>query len=162
LWSARAAFLFYIAALTAWLTGKPGAARLAWIIGLFVYLSHVAAAFQFQHHWSHTAAYEETARQTAKLFGLHVGSGLYFNYAFTAVWALDVLWIWRSVETYRRRPRWISVAIHSFMAFMFFNAAVVFVSGWFRWVGVAAIVALGMLWFSTRRPRRLTPGLSGE
>ena len=31
-------------------------------------MTHVAAAFHFRHYWSHDAAYEETARQTAELF----------------------------------------------------------------------------------------------
>jgi len=150
-WSARAAFLLYVDALAAWLTGKTHPARLAWTCGFFVYLSHVVAAFQFHHHWSHSAAYEETARRTAELFGIRSGGGLYWNYAFTAVWAVDIIWIWWSAETYRRRPRWIGWVVHSFMAFLFFNATVVFVSGWVRWLGLAATVALGILWLRTRR-----------
>ncbi len=146
LWSARLAFLLYAAALAAWLTGKPRPARVAWALGFLVYLSHVVSAFHFHHHWSHAAAYEETARRTAELFGVRSGSGLYCNYAFTAVWALDVIWIWSSPETYRRRPRSIAAATHSFMAFMFFNATVAFVSGWVRWLGLTATVALGMLY----------------
>ena len=98
-WSARIAFLLYAAALAAWLTGFPRAARLAWISGFLVYLSHVGSAFHFHHHWSHAAAYEETARQTAELFGIRSGGGLYFNYAFTCVWALDAIRIWWSAET---------------------------------------------------------------
>ena len=96
LWSARIAFLLYAAALAAWLTGKPRPARLAWALGFLVYLSHVISAFHFHHHWSHAAAYEETARRTAELFGVR--------------------------------------SAHFFMAFLFFNATVVFVSdgcaGW--------------------------------
>jgi hypothetical protein len=159
LWSARIAFLFYAAALAAWLTGLARAARLAWALGFLVYLSHVAAAFHFHHHWSHDAAYEETARQTAGLFGVRSGAGLYCNYAFTCVWALDALWIWWSAETYRRRPRSIAAAIHSFMAFMFFNATVVFVSGWVRWLGLTVTVGLGILWFRKRLSTTL-PGTS--
>ena len=69
--------------------------------------------------------------------GVRSGAGLYCNYAFTAVWALDVIWIWS-------RPRSIAPA-HSFMAFLFFNATVVFVSGWVRWLGLTATVILGIL-----------------
>jgi hypothetical protein len=116
-----------------------------------------SARIAFHHQWSHDAAYEETARQTAELFGVRSGSGLYFNYAFTGVWALDVVWIWRRAETHRRRPRWITIAIHSFMAFMFFNATVVFVSGWLRWLGLAATVALSILWWSKRHLTLASP-----
>ena len=69
-WSARVAFLLYVAALTACLIRKPSLARLAWTCGFLVYFGHVAAAFQFHHHWSHDAAYDETARRTAELFGV--------------------------------------------------------------------------------------------
>ncbi len=47
------------------------------------------------------------------------------------------------------------MVIHSFMAFLFFNAIVVLVSGWVRWMGLAVTVALGMLWWSMgKAPRR--------
>ena len=152
-WSARIAFVLYAATLAAWLIGKPRAARLAWTSGFLVYLTHVAAAFHFRHHWSHDAAYEETARQTAELLGVRSGGGLYCNYAFTAVWAFDVIWIWWRAETYRRRRRWITAVIHCFMAFMFFNAMVVFVSGWVRWLGLTVTITLGILWLRMRRAR---------
>ncbi|HXB72200.1 MAG TPA: hypothetical protein VNY05_28440 [Candidatus Acidoferrales bacterium] len=150
LWTARFAFLFYAGALAAWLTGRAGAARSAWTLGLLIYLSHVTAAFQFHHHWSHAAAYEETARRTAELLSVRSGAGLYFNYAFTAVWTFDVIWLWTSAETYRAQPHWIAVAIHSFMAFLFFNATVVFVSGWVRWLGLTAALALCLLAWHSR------------
>jgi hypothetical protein len=165
LWTARIAFLLYLVAIVAWLTGNPRHARLAWISGLLVYLSHVASAFQFQHHWSHSQAFEETARRTGELLGFRSGVGLYFNYAFTVVWSMDAGWIWWSPETYRRRPQFIDVAVHAFMAFMFFNATVVFASGWPRWLGLTAVVAIIGLWWAlwrapwidsnVRNPRRL-------
>ena len=153
-WTARIAFLLYAVALASWLVRRSRMvrlARLAWTCGLILYLAHVAAAFHFRYHWSHDAAYEETARQTASLFGIPSGAGLYCNYAFTAVWACDVIWLWWNAETYRRRRRWITLVIQSFLAFMFFNATVVFVSGWMRWMGLAVTAAFGMLWWSTKR-----------
>jgi hypothetical protein len=151
LWSARVALLLFATALAAWWTGKSAAARMAWTLGLLVYVAHVAAAFHFRHHWSHRAAYEETALQTAVLFGIRSGSGLYCNYVFTVVWTCDVIWMWWRAETYHCRSRWIGIAIHSFMAFLFFNAAIVFVSGWARGLGMTVALALGILWFLTRR-----------
>ena len=150
-WTARIAFLLYAVALAAWLVRRPRVARLAWTCGLVLYLAHVAAAFHFRHHWSHDAAYEETARQTAELFGMRSGAGLYWNYAFTAVWACDAIWMWWNAETYRWRRRWIAMVIHSFMAFLFINATMVFVSGFVRWMGLAVTFALGTLWWSARR-----------
>ena len=145
LWTACVAFLCYVCALAAWLTGRPRAARSAWTLGLIVYLSHVAAAFQFRHHWSHAAAYEHTAQQTAAQFGMQWGGGLYFNYVFTAAWILDVVWLWWRSDAYRTRPRWVTFAIQSFMGFLYFNATVVFAPGPVRWMGLAAMVVLGIL-----------------
>ena len=149
LWTVRIACLCYGGALAAWLMLKPRAARLLWTAGLVCYLAHVAAAFSFQHHWSHREAYEETARQTAALFRIHWGGGLYFNYAFTAIWTADVVRLWWKPESSRLRA-----AVHVFLAFMFFNAVVVFGSGWIRWSGVAAAAVLTILW--KRRKGRLT------
>jgi hypothetical protein len=153
LWTIRAACLFYAIALAAWILSRHPAARVFWTLGLVCYLGHVAAAFSTHYGWSHQAAYESTARQTADLFRIRWGGGLYFNYAFTGIWAGDVLWIWLNPANYRARPRWIGIAIHSFMAFMVFNGAVVFASGWTRWFGFAAITLLAILWIQRRRGR---------
>lgn len=142
-WTARVAFLLYAAGLAAWLTGRSRLARMAWTCGLSIYLGHVASAFHVHHHWSHAAAYAETARQTAVLFGVRWGGGLYWNYVFTAVWMFDVLWMWRDPD--RPRPRWVVVGIHAFLAFLFFNATVVFGSGAVRWTGVVVFAALAIL-----------------
>jgi hypothetical protein len=158
IWSVRAAALLYIAALALRLaaTGSRGrrTARLAWTVGCLFYLSHVYGAFEYFHGWSHLAAYVETARQTAELFGIEWGGGLYFNYAFTIVWAADVSWWWCDTAQYEKRPRWISAAIHTFLAFMFFNGAVVFASGFSRWLGAVAAPVLVLLWWRSARLAR--------
>jgi hypothetical protein len=122
-------------------------ARWAWTVGCLAFLAHVWCAFQFYHGWSHAAAYEETARRTAQLFGLAWGGGLYFNYAFTAVWVGDVLWWWRGLERYSARPRWVRIALHSFFGFMAFNATVVFGTGVVRWLGLCVCLGLAGLWW---------------
>jgi len=132
LWTIRIACALYVAAL---LTRR----RWLWTAGLAAYLAHVAAAFTFHHHWSHAEAYRETARRTGEMFGTEAGSGLWFNYAFTAVWTADAAWMCFHLGSYRARPAWIAAAVHGFLAFMFFNATVVFAqSGWVRWAGVLA------------------------
>jgi hypothetical protein len=60
---------------------------------------------------------------------------------------MDVIWWWRGLEVYRRRPRWIQASVHAFFAFMFFNATVVFAAGPVRWLGLAATAALGFVWW---------------
>ena len=122
-------------------------ARLAWTAACGALLAHVACAFHFHHGWSHGAAYRDTARQTAEVFGLGWGGGLYVNYALAAFWAADVCWWWgRGLEAYRRRPRWLAAAWHAFLLFIVFNAAVVFEGGFVRWTGLGLCLAFVLVW----------------
>jgi hypothetical protein len=141
----RAATVLYVWSVAAWLERRDAMARAAWAAGCVLYLAHAAAAFQFYHHWSHSAAYLATERQAGW------GGGLYFNYFFTALWVADAAWWWRGLAEYRERRPWIPAAVHGFMGFMFFNATVVFGSGFVRWFGVGATVLLGLLWVNRRR-----------
>jgi hypothetical protein len=159
IWSVRAATVFYIAAVALLISAKTSRgrrmARLAWTAGCLCYLAHVYGAFEYFHDWSHAAAYAETARQTMDLFHLHWGGGVYFNYLFTVVWLADVVWWWIRPRQYENRPFWTAAATHTFLAFMFFNGAVVFASGFSRWMGGAATPALLLLWWRARRTARV-------
>ena len=163
--TARVALVLYVAALViiAGTAREPGRdrggsvrgrrlARLLWSAGLLAYLAHVGTAFHFVHGWSHQAAVVETARQTRELFGLETGVGIWFNYLFTAVWGADVAWWWLDEDSYVRRTVLVSAGVHAFLAFMFFNGAVVFASGPSRWIGLAATVLVPALWMWRRRP----------
>ena len=143
LWLVRIATGLYVLAIAAWLTRRDRVGRIAWTFGCLFFLAHVACAFQFYHHWSHTAAYVATERVSGW------GGSLYINYAFIAIWVSDVIWSWR--------PRAVRIAIHLFFAFMFFNAAVVFATGPIRWFGAAATVLLVALYIIRTRT---TPGTS--
>ncbi len=163
LWTVRLACLFYFAALAAWITGRRDRARAAWTAGLSFYLLHAAAAFSFHHHWSHAAAYRETARQTAELFGFDWGGGLYFNYVFTAVWMADAGWLWRRPHSYYGRARWISAAVHGFLAFMVVNGAIVFASAPMRWASIAAcLLLIGLARKSAQRESAGAPKTSSH
>ncbi len=151
-WTVRLALAGYVlgVAIPLWSGRSDRAqvqARWAWTMGCLAFLAHVLCAFAFYHGWSHGAAYEETARRTAELFGIAWGGGLYFNYAFTAVWVADVLWWWRDLERYQARPRWLGSVLHGFFGFMAFNATVVFATGWVRWLGLSVCLGLGVLWY---------------
>src|SRR5438876_5398952 len=80
-------------------------ARWVWTVGCLGLLAHVACAFHYYHGWSQASAYRETARQTAEVFGLNWGGGLFVNYAFVAAWVADVVWWWRGDDLHRRQPR---------------------------------------------------------
>jgi len=144
--------LYVVALLSRLLGGRPWerTTRGLWTTGLVFYLAHVAAAFHWVHAWSHQRALAETARQTEEIFGIASGSGLWFNHLFTAVWTVDTAWWWLDETGHRRRARWVSVALHSFMALMFFNGAVVFARGFSRWFGFVATALLVVLWLHHR------------
>jgi hypothetical protein len=114
--------------------------RLLWTLGCLLALAHMAVAFHLGHAWSHSAAWEHT-RQVAGY-----GDGIYVNYLFALVWLADVVWAWAAFDSYRSRPRWLNWAVHGFLAFVVFNAAVVFASSPSRSIAfaLALLISLGL------------------
>ncbi len=132
-------------------------ARLAWTIGCGALLAHFASAFNYYHAWSQTSAYSETARQTAEVFGINWGGGLFINYTVAVLWLVDVAWWWfAGVSSYRRRPWLLTIIWHSFLIFIIFNATVVFKDGLTRWIGLLTCVTLCLSWFVINRQRSLS------
>jgi len=131
------ALTLYVASELAARRSHRGAARWLNALGCSAFLAHVACAFQFYHHWSHSAAYADTARQTAQLTGWNSGAGLYINYFFALVWVATVI-------TPPRGP--IIGMVRGFFLFMIFNGAVVFVHSPIRWFGLLLCVALIGCW----------------
>jgi hypothetical protein len=118
--------------------------RYAWACGALLLLVHIGCAFHFRHHWSHAAAFIETARQTRAQTGIDWGGGVYINYVFALVWLGDASW-WSFAESaYAARPRALTVAIHAFLFFIVFNATVVFGRWPARLLGIAICVVLGV------------------
>jgi hypothetical protein len=133
-------------------------ARLVWTASCLCLLAHAAFAFHYYHGWSQATAYAETARQTAEVFGINWGGGLFINYALMLAWITDVVWWWGWSDAYRRRPRLLTVIWHGFMIFIFFNATVVFGAGLLRWIGAGLCLGLGLLlWFSGAHKAPLNP-----
>jgi hypothetical protein len=146
------AFLFYVLAFT--LHFRHSWSRTWWTLSCTVFVIHVLCAFHFIHHWSHADAYASTARETYALAGINWGGGVYFNYVFTAVWVIDVLWWWSAPRSHQLRSRITTYALHGFVLFMWFNGTVVFGHGVARWVGVGAFVLLGIQWVQRRKKRQ--------
>jgi hypothetical protein len=140
---AIASFTLYALALVL-RTRTARAARLLWTAAFLLMVVHVLLAFAEVHHWSHQAAHDDTARQTAEIFGLRWGGGVFFNYALLLVWAVDVVRWWRGG---------FSICSQAFLAFMWFNGVVVFGHGWVRWFGAVVFLALGVLAWTSRRKR---------
>lgn len=121
--------------------------RWIWTASGFCLLLHIAFALHFVHHWNQASVYVETARQTAAVFNINWGGGMYINYLLLALWMLELVWWWRWPDSYRRRPRWLTMMWQGFLLFIFFNATVVFVSGTLRWLGLSATIVLLWLWW---------------
>lgn len=133
--------------LIAWL------ARPFWTIACVILWIHVLCAFGIAHHWSQFAAWEHTAARTSATVGWNSGFGLLFNEVLLLWWSLDVLWVWCSPASYERRSRWWKILLESYLGFMYFNAAVVFVPSERRWIGVLAMTLLAMSWLNSLRRR---------
>lgn len=107
--------------------------------GLALLVVHIALAYGIRHDWSHDAAVRATAQQTAAVYGLDWGGGIYVNFLFAMAWAVDV-WL---------RPPAIHWALRLLYLVIIVNAAVIFVPGPRRWLGVVLVLALIWIW----RPR---------
>jgi hypothetical protein len=132
--------------------GRPfwlACARWAWTLGCAFFLAHVVCAFGYFHHWSHAAAYRETARQTGEMTGFHWGGGIFLNYLLAIAWLADVLWWWFAPGSFAHRPRRLAVVWHGFFFFMVFNGTVVFGMGPVRWFG--ALICAGLAGLCLRR-----------
>lgn len=151
LWAARVAMLLYVAGIVGRLTGHWRLARAAWSVGSLALVVHVAAALAFVHHWDLDSAYAEVAQQTADTYGLDWGGGVYINFLFNAVWLADAGWWCLAPASYLARSRGWDLVVHGFMAFIVFNAVIVFPTGPIRWFGLAACVVLGTLAVVQRR-----------
>jgi hypothetical protein len=118
--------------------------RLAWSRGCVLLWLHVAVAFHLGHGWSPAAAWRHT--QQAGGFG----DGIYVNYAVMLVWLADALWLCAAFDAYFARPRWLHWTVHGFIAFVVFNAAVVF-AGWNIRALTASVFLITLSVFVLRR-----------
>ncbi len=133
----------------------------AWPIslaGAILCAAHIVIAFGHHHHWNHDAAIAETARQTAAVYGLAWGGGVYVNYAFLAAWLVD-LWWWRAHRSeYFARPAAVVWGMRAFFFTIIFNAAVVFASAPRRVAGLAVSIALLVIWVTDLNRRAVRSG----
>ena len=121
-------------------------ARILNSAGCVLFIAHVTSAFHFYHHWSHTAAYAETARQTSEYFGVNWGGGIYFNYVFLGLWLVQVIASWTRPVSPQQGVGWLSWVLRGFVLMMILNGAVIFAHGPMRWLGLLLCVLLVASW----------------
>ncbi|MGZ0169481.1 MAG: hypothetical protein ACKVHE_07990 [Planctomycetales bacterium] len=150
LWLARASVAFYAVAVTIAASRRESSPqtfriwRVTWSAACLLLIVHVLSAFRFEHGWSHSAALKHTAEQTARVTGIDWSGGLYFNYAFLALWLLDVALLWGASGNRQSTLRRVT---NLACLFMVFNASVVFGPRW--WIGPVVIV--GLIYWQLRR-----------
>jgi hypothetical protein len=96
--------------------------------------------FHHYHHWSHADAVEHTEAVSG------FGRGIYVSHLFTLVWTADVLSWWLQSARRALRPSWIDWLLHGFMAFVIFNATVIYETGPIRWAGLTLFTGLAGVW----------------
>jgi len=151
-WTIRISLLLFAASILIRLSSpnRRPVGRNLWTIGLLWLFVHIGCAFHFYHEWSHRAALDHTAQQTAEQIGWSFAGGLYFNYVFASLWGFDVLWWWCKPETYLRRSFALNVGIYGFLLFIVFQATVVFASGLTRWTAALVFALMGLLFIRSR------------
>jgi hypothetical protein len=154
----RLSLLWYLAAICLMFFLRPAdwaietprgwTARWCWTWGLICFLVHLAMAFHYFHHWSHSHAFERTKQVSG------VGEGIYVSYLFTLLWAADVAYWWLWPERYATRARWIGRVLQAFMLFIVINGTIVFETGAIRWAGALGLVLLAAVWWMARAGQR--------
>jgi hypothetical protein len=149
-----AAVVLYGAAERRRFTRGPDAVARALSTGaLALSLAHAAVAFDARYAWSHAAAYAGTAQQLDRAIGVRWGGGLYLNYAFYAIWCVDLGWWWMNRPSYLARPRAVDHIVSGVLFFIFLNGAVIFASGPVRILGSVVMLIVGLSWYARARSR---------
>jgi len=132
-------------AMLVWAVAILSGGRWAWSAGLGLYVLHILSAYQSHYQWSHEVAIDETARQTAEVTGWESGAGLWFNYLFVAILAVDLVMQWKGGV--RRFPK----TIDGLVFLMILNGAIVFGNGPVRYFGALLCTAILVGWILRAR-----------
>ena len=93
-----------------------------------------------------------TEARSEALIGRPIETGIWFNYALLVVCIIAAAWLWFGDQSYFRRSKSLSYAIHGFIFFMVINGAIVFAPDYVRWPSIAACGLLVWAWVT--RPAR--------
>lgn len=154
--TARVAVLYWGLAAATILLERRTYARSIWAIGCVAFLIHVATAFEYVHHRSHSAAYQHVQEVSG------AGAGIYVSYGFTLLWVVDAIWWLSDRASYEVRSKWLDRTIHALMAFVVFNGTVVYEEGFIRWASAAMFLTLGVLAFHRHCRKTLSTTIEGQ
>ena len=115
-----------------------------WFAGAIVCSIHIIVALAVRHGWSHQSSIEATAAQTAAVYGLHWGGGVYFNYLFAGLWLAEGVWWCIKPGSFVSRPTAAVFIVRAFYLLIIVNAAIVFAAPSHRFAGAGLV--LGLLW----------------
>ena len=105
-----------------------------WRCGCLFAIVHVICAFHFVHHWSHQAAVLQTIEETKAVTGMSFEYGIYFNYLFLLVWAIDC--------TSGATHSWWTAIVHCYMLLIIVSATIIFESGSIRYISLLGLASL--------------------
>jgi hypothetical protein len=120
--------------------------------GLMLGVVHSLLALAIVYDWNHDTAAAVTAQRAATVYRVAWTGSIYVNYVFLAWWAADLIWWWRSPETFARRPVVIEWLWRLLTFTMVVNGAVVFASPAGRIAGVLMVTSLLVAWWPAARP----------
>ena len=124
----------------AWVAAEWSRNAWAWLFAAVTMLCHSAVAMGVAHGWSHSHALAHTQEFSG------FGPGLYVSYAVVAVWLFDAVagacgLPWRRLHTLTR----------GFVAFVVFNATVVYGTWPGKVLGLTAFGVLVAVWWRGRQ-----------
>jgi hypothetical protein len=128
----------------------PRWAWAVWSSGAALCVAHTLLVFASRYGWDHDRAVRVTAAQTAAVFGLEWGGGLYVNYAFMAAWIGEAIW-WRwQPAGYLSRPLYLTAILRAFYLLVLLNATVIFAAPGRRPLGALLMAVLVLSWTRSR------------
>ena len=119
--------------------------RTLWTAAGVALAVHSAWAFFVIHRGSQSEAWKHTARRTQEVTGWNWGGGIVINEVLVVWWLLDAGLLWRTPIPQQLQSRVYRLMLHCVLAFLMFNATVVFGPSSYRWSGLGFVGILAAL-----------------
>lgn len=123
-----------------WVAAEWSRNAWAWLLAWAAMAVHLAVAMGVAHGWSHAHAYDHTEEVSG------FGPGIYVSYAVVSLWGLDAVLGVSGVGV-----RWLYLVTRGLVAFVMFNATVVYGTWPGKVLGLAVFALLAWVWWK-RRP----------